>query len=286
MCLSSFVTDDEKKQFETQKIHGATIRILCAQNQHLDAHRHVLISRSKFFGLLILGQGPVNELNLSTYSLQVVEQILRLFYGLEANPTLSDSLQIVQVFLDGAQVCPWHRKIIQLQFENISQKMGSIEGSNRRVELSIALYRSHAEKNLVEKCLQGVAKETFKDSVHRLVTPNNPEAEFVNSCLNGSAEFVRAELRKTSAMVYKIIYEDPAKKRWNSMEICSRVLVHASKCKDDLCDVDACPQMKAVLSHYKECPTMRKPKCSTCQKFVALCVFNARKTATLKRLQK
>ena len=44
--------------------------------------------------------------------------------------------------------------------------------------------------------------------------------------------------------------------------------------------------MKAVLSHYKECPTMRKPKCSTCQKFVALCVFNARKTATLKRLQK
>ena len=36
MCISSFVTDDEKKQFETQKIHGATIRILCAQDQHLD----------------------------------------------------------------------------------------------------------------------------------------------------------------------------------------------------------------------------------------------------------
>ena len=102
--------------------------------------------------------------------------------------------------------------------------MGSIEGSNRRIELSIALYRSHAEKNLVEKCLQAVAKETFKNSVHRFVTPNNSEAEFVNSCLNGSAEFVRAELQKTSAMVYKIIYEDPAKKRWNSMEICSRVL--------------------------------------------------------------
>ena len=170
----------------------------------------------------------------------MVEIILRLFYGLKSDPSLSDSLQIVQVFLDGAQVCAWHRKVIEIQFDNISRLMGSMEGPARRVELSIALYRSHAEKNLVEKCLQGVAKETFRDSVHRLVQANNPEAEFVNSCLNGSAEFVRTELRKTSAMIYKIVYEDPAQKRWSSMEICARVLVHASKCKDDSCDVEAC----------------------------------------------
>lgn len=60
---------------------------------------------------------------------------------------------------------------------------------------------------------------------------------------------------------------------------CILVLIHVSKCENDLCD-DSCRRLKRLIRHVKKCrkqSNQESKECKLCKQFLALCCYHAKR---------
>ena len=62
----------------------------------------------------------------------------------------------------------------------------------------------------------------------------------------------------------------------NAIQRCIQSLVHASQCRDPICQSLSCRRMKKVVSHVRQCTRKSTGGCQICRQFVALCCYHAK----------
>ena len=71
--------------------------------------------------------------------------------------------------------------------------------------------------------------------------------------------------------------KDPREQRKASIQRCIQFLVHASQCRDPMCNQPDCIKMKRVLRHTRNCKKLRQSgSCTICKQFLLLCYSHAK----------
>jgi hypothetical protein len=232
----------KKTDFSVREMEN--VQISCENGKYLIiTPHHMLVRHSTYLkNLLASSKLPADQLQLEFSNFQ--KDAIQTFLALNSDNVaieelrMSQTCRMIQFLSDGYQGCEWHQTMIHGLCRH-AYKIAEETSCAERVKLAteLANLRVGPIPALVQFLTDGVPQTELK-ATHKPFLANNSVDQ-------------------------------------QSVQMCVKVLEHASSCRDQHCAAIACQKMKKIIAHSDNC-ARKSHGCQQCKRLVTLCVFHAK----------